>query len=132
MTARILAILFLLATLPAFADERPPRYDIDGLCSRLSNTPDGFSPETMARCLEIQSDAMESVRKVWQNTPDYIQSDCDHRARVDRDGDYQILDVCVRVQLRQEQADQAESSKGKGRAKPKPAQAKPAATPAPN
>lgn len=128
MSVRLPAILVLLAALavPAAADERPPRYDLDGHCSRLSNTPDGFSPETMTRCLVTQGDALESVRRVWPDTPAYIQRDCDLRARVNRDEDYLILDRCIRDQRRQEQADQAESTRPKPKTKPAPA------TPPPN
>jgi len=131
MRALPLLGLILLAA-PAFADERPPRYDPDGHCSRLSNTPDGFSPETFASCLSVQSDAQESVRRVWSGAPDYIQRDCDLRARVDRDEDYLILDRCVRDQLRQEQADKAPAAAPKNKTKNAKGKAKPAATPAPN
>jgi hypothetical protein len=131
MSARFLAVLFLLAlappmlAAPAAADERPPRYDLDGLCSRQSLVPEGIEPQAMSRCLAIHGEALEATRRMWPNTPEYIQRDCDQRARVDRDGNYQILENCVRQQLRQQQADQAEST----RPKPKP---KPAPTPAPN
>jgi hypothetical protein len=114
MIARLLLALLLLVGAPgAWADERPPRYDLDGLCSRRSDTPDGFSPETMAHCLSAQEDALEAVRRAWNGAPDYIQRDCDLRAKIEREGDYQILDNCVRKQLRQQQADQAESTRPK-------------------
>lgn len=118
MTARLLTALALLISVPALADERPPRYDIDGLCSRRSDTPDGFSSETMAQCLSGQEDSLEAVRRIWPDTPAYIQRDCDLRAKVEREGDFQILDACVRTQLRQQQADQAESTRPKPKAKP--------------
>ncbi|GEM_PF-3183165 len=129
MTIRFLILLALLGTAPVLADERPPRYDLDGLCSRRANTPDGLSAETMANCLAAQGDALESVRRVWPGAQDYIQRDCDLRAKVDREGDYDILDRCVRAQLRQEEAGQAESTRPKAKPKPK---SKPAATPPPN
>jgi len=129
MIARILILLVLLGGSAVLADERPPRYDLDGLCSRRANTPDGFSPETMANCLAAQGDSLESVRRIWPNARDYIQRDCDLRAKVDREGDYDILDRCVRAQLRQEEASQAESTRPKAKPKPK---VKPAATPPQN
>lgn len=129
MIARLLILLALFAAPPLKADERPPRYDVDGHCATLANTPDGFSDETMARCLSAQSEALDSVRRVWPGAPDYIQRDCDLRARVERDEDYLILDRCVRTQLRQEQADIAPGTGGK--AKTPPNKKKPAPKPQP-
>lgn len=122
MTTRAAAILFLLAVLAAAqvkADERPPRYDLDGHCSRLSNTSDGFSPESMSRCLSAQSDALESVRRVWPGTPAYIQRDCDLRAKANRDEDYLILERCLRDETRQ--SDEGTTIRPKPKPKPKPA-----------
>jgi len=127
MSIRIAAILvpLAIAAAPAVADDRPPRYDLDGHCSRLSDTPDGFSPETMTACLVAQGDALEAVRRVWSDTPEYIQRDCDLRARVNRDEDYLILDRCVRDQLRKEQADKGVSTRPRPKPKAKPAPATP-------
>jgi hypothetical protein len=117
MIVRLTLILALVLAGAARADERPPRYDLDGHCSRLSNTQDGFSTEGMTQCLLLQSDALDSLRRVWPDTPAYIQRDCDLRARVDRDEDYLILVKCIHDQLREEQADKAETTKAKDKPK---------------
>ncbi|PKU24433.1 hypothetical protein [Telmatospirillum siberiense] len=93
----------LLATVcsSAIADERPSRYDMDAHCSRLANTNDGFSPEVMQKCLLTQSDALDQIKRVWPDTAEYIQRDCDLRARAGGDEDYALLQKCIRDQTRQ-------------------------------
>ncbi|HTH97687.1 MAG TPA: hypothetical protein VL574_09735 [Stellaceae bacterium] len=85
----------------AHADSRPPRYDTDALCDHVSNTPDGFSEETKQRCLVDQDDALDALRHKWEDIPEDIQNDCDQRARAGGDADYQTLQDCIRVQMRQ-------------------------------
>ncbi|MDR3439122.1 hypothetical protein [Telmatospirillum sp.] len=102
-----LALLLSIAGSMAFADERPARYDMDGYCARLSNTSDGFSPEVMQRCLVAQSDALDQVKRLWANTPDYIQRDCDLRTRARGDEDYTLLEKCIHDQLHQSPPDVA-------------------------
>lgn len=124
MTVGLVLAAAFAVTKPVFADERPPRYDLDGLCSRQANTPDGFSPETMATCLSAQGDALEAIRRVWPDTPGYIQDNCDYRAKAEGDGDYLILGACVRAQTLQKQANEgglttAPKAKAKPALKPK-------------
>ena len=103
---------------PVFADERPPRYDLDGLCDRLALTPDGFSPESKAACVSAQADALQTVRRVWPNLPAYIQDNCDIQAKADRVGDYLILEACIRAQSRVQDANQGGLPVPKTKAKP--------------
>lgn len=101
LLAKILLIGVLLSTATAMADERPSRYDMDAHCSRLANTIDGFSPEVMQNCLVGQSDALDRVKRVWRDTPEYIQRDCDLRAHAGGDEDYALLQKCIHDQTRQ-------------------------------
>lgn len=105
---------------PVFADERPPRFDVDALCNGRAITPEGFSPESKTACMAAQDDALAAIRRIWPATLESIQSDCVYEAKVDRDGDYQILESCLRVQNRQQQANQEPLPRAK---------AKPAITP---
>lgn len=101
MTLRQCAAALLLsmaAATAAWADERPPRYDTNALCVRLSTTADGLSPELLSQCLIDQGEAYDALRRIWTSTPEYIQEDCTIRARSDGDGDYIILQNCIRAQ----------------------------------
>ncbi|MTJ81809.1 MAG: hypothetical protein F8N37_12430 [Telmatospirillum sp.] len=89
----------------ARADDRPQRFDMNGLCGRQANTPDGRSSEVEQRCIMAQSDAQASVRRIWPTTPVYIQRDCTLRARAEGEGDYALLLKCIRDQLGQAQPD---------------------------
>lgn len=83
------------------AGARPPRYDEDALCGARANTVDGFSADLEQKCFQNQDDALDAVKRLWEQTPDYIRQDCDRRARVEGDPDYEILRNCMRDQLRQ-------------------------------
>ncbi|CCG42676.1 hypothetical protein [Magnetospirillum molischianum] len=100
-------ILLVMLALPtaAWAEARPPRYDVNGLCRRLANTPDGIDVQLEQKCLRDQSDALDTVKRLWLDTPAYIQRDCDLRARADGDKDYALLRKCIRDQLNQTQPD---------------------------
>ncbi|MGE3334887.1 MAG: hypothetical protein AB7I36_14670 [Rhodospirillaceae bacterium] len=103
---------------PVFADARPPRYDLDGLCNSRATTVEGFSPETKAACVASQSEALDAVRRMWLSTLASIQDDCSYEAKTEGDGDYQVLESCLRTQNRQQQADQAALSRAKAKSKP--------------
>lgn len=111
MSIRIAAVGLALAALfafakPVFADARPPRYDLDGLCQSRAITPEGFSPETKAVCVAAQVEALDAIRRMWPATLTSIQDDCSYEAEADDYGDYQVLESCLRTQNRQQQADQ--------------------------
>jgi hypothetical protein len=93
--------LGLLHALPARADDRPPRYDLDAHCSRAANTLDGFDVNLQQQCFRDQEDALAALKRIWEDTPVYIQDDCDQRARADDDQDYTLLYGCVRDLLSQ-------------------------------
>lgn len=95
------ASLLAMGCSAAVADDRPSRYDMDSHCSRLANSNEGFSPEVMQKCLLAQSDALDQIKRVWSDTPDYIQHDCDLRGRAGGEGDYVLLQKCIRDQTRQ-------------------------------
>lgn len=121
MRVRTLTVgLVLAVTLaePVFADARPPRYDLDGLCNSRAITSEGFSPETKAACVSAQSEALDAVRRFWPSTLASIQDDCSYEAEADGDGDYQVLEACIRIQNRQQQANQGELIRPKAKAKP--------------
>jgi O-antigen/teichoic acid export membrane protein len=99
------AVLLLSLSGTASADERPPRFDVDALCTQIANGPDGFSPETMQKCMSQQGDALESIKHIWTDTPDYIQRDCELRSRAHGEESYEILEKCVKDQVRQIPAD---------------------------
>jgi hypothetical protein len=103
----LILLLALALPAPAWAEARPPRYDVNGLCRRLAATNDGIDTEREQSCLRAQSDALDAVKRVWLDTPDYIQRDCDLRARGDGDKDYALLRKCIRDQLNQTQPDLA-------------------------
>ncbi len=103
---------------PVFADARPPRYDLDGLCNSRATTSEGFSPETKAACVAAQTEALDAVRRIWLATLASIQDDCSYEAKADGDGDYQILETCIRTQNRQQQADPEALIRPKAKAKP--------------
>lgn len=103
---------------PVFADARPPRYDLDGLCNSRATTSEGFSPETKAACVSAQNEALDVVRRFWLSTLASIQDDCSYEAKADGDGDYQILEACIRAQNRQQQADPEALIRPKAKAKP--------------
>ena len=105
---------------PVFADERPPRFDVDGLCNSRAISPEGFSPETKAECLASQSEAFDKLRRSWPTTLASIQDDCSHEAKADGDGDYEVLDACIRTQNRQQQANQGALTRPKAKAGSKP------------
>lgn len=113
----VLAAVSAIAA-PAAADERPPRFDDDSLCNRLATSPEGVSPESKAACLSAQGDALDAVRRVWTNIPTDIQDNCVVQAKVDRDGDYLILEACIRAQMRQQEANQVPVTRSKAKAKP--------------
>ncbi len=122
MRIRTLTVGLMLAAAFAFAEpvlasDRPPRFDVDALCNNRALTPDGVSPESKAMCMSAQGDALDAVRRVWTATPVFIQDDCSYQAKADRDGDYQILEACIRAQTRQ-QADQGGLTRPKAKAKP--------------
>lgn len=106
MPGIILTLALTIISLPAAAEDRPPRYDEDALCNRMANSNDGFSPEAMQKCLMTQNDALGEIRRVWRRTPDYIQRDCDRRARNDGDKDYVLLQKCIHDQTRQAPPDE--------------------------
>lgn len=117
-SALALSAAFTFAA-PAFADERPPRFDSDGLCNSRALTPEGFSPESKTACVSAQADALAAIRRIWPATLGSIQDDCSHQAKADdRDGDYQVLDACLRAQNRQQQANQEPLARAKAKAKP--------------
>ena len=121
MRIRTLTVGLILAAAlakPVFADARPPRYDLDGLCNSRATTPEGFSPETKAACVAAQSEALDAVRRLWLATLASIQDDCSYEAKADGDGDYQVLETCIRTQNRQQQSDQGELIRPKAKAKP--------------
>lgn len=92
---------------PGYADDRPPRYDVDGLCNRLAATLDGFSVELQQQCVQRRNDAVDAIRRVWRTVPDYIQRECDQRARAHGDQDYLILQSCIHDLIRQSLPDTA-------------------------
>ena len=98
-TALLCASLLLLSN-AASADERPPRYDIDGYCHLGASSPDGFDSAAMAKCLTTEDDAESHLRRLWNSTPEYIQRECDAHARMGGNEDYVQLDICVRDQLK--------------------------------
>ncbi len=99
----LLAALLLLAAGPTRADDRPPRFDVDGHCSSIANHVDGFDSGAMSRCLMGQGDALDTLQRLWPDTPTYIQDDCLRRARRGGgDQDYVWLLRCVRTQKSQE------------------------------
>ncbi|OIQ94304.1 hypothetical protein GALL_237340 [mine drainage metagenome] len=79
---------------------------MDGHCGRIANHVDGFDSSAMSRCLMGQGDALETLQRLWPDTPAYIEDDCLRRAR--RSGgedDYVWLLRCVRTQRSQEVPD---------------------------
>jgi hypothetical protein len=109
MIRLFMAAALLLALIPppftiplAQADAEPPRYDVDGLCFRQANTPDGVSDVSVAQCLSRQSEALDAIRHNWDATPAYIQDDCDVRTRATGDPDYTALENCIQTQMRQD------------------------------
>lgn len=123
MRIRILTVGLVLAAAFAFAkpvraDARPPRYDLDGLCNSRALTPEGFSPETKAACVSAQGEALDAVRRVWPSILASIQDDCSYEAKTDGDGDYQVLEACLRAQIRQQQSDRSALTRPKAKAKP--------------
>lgn len=121
MSLRALRIGLALAAAfakPVFADARPPRFDLEGLCTSRALTPEGFSPETMAACVSAQSEALDAVKRMWLETLASIQDDCSYEAKADGDGDYQVLEACIRTQNRQQQSEQRTSPRAKAKAKP--------------
>jgi O-antigen/teichoic acid export membrane protein len=101
-----LGLLLLLALSgAASADERPPRFDVDELCSRAANSPDGLSSETLQRCLSEQGDTLDRLKHLWPSVPDYIQRDCQARIRARHDDNYDALEKCVKDQIRQDSGD---------------------------
>jgi hypothetical protein len=94
-----LAGLLLHAGSARADDDRPPRYDTDGLCMRLANTNDGFVPEALQSCLRDQGDALDYLTRIWETTPPYILSGCDEQTRTS--DDYGVLEICIRQQMSQ-------------------------------
>ncbi|MCA0201143.1 MAG: hypothetical protein LCH56_09930 [Proteobacteria bacterium] len=122
MHIRILTVGLVLAAecafaQPVFADERPPRFDFDALCNSRAITTEGFSPESKATCMSAQGDALDAVRRVWPNISVDIQDNCSYQAKADRDGDYQILEACIRSLARQQQDNQGGLTRPKAKAK---------------
>jgi hypothetical protein len=102
MGAGLLALFLCLPALDAArAEARPPRFDVDSHCSLVANTPDGFSVELEQQCFQRQSDAEDSIKRVWDETPEYIQDDCTVRSRASGDADYEILRQCIHDEMRQ-------------------------------
>lgn len=87
---------------PAHADDRPPRFDEDSHCRRLSLTNDGLDSNLMTRCLVQENDAQDQIRRQWADTPAYIQDDCVAVSRADRDENYVQLQRCLHDQLHQQ------------------------------
>ncbi|MBX0345063.1 hypothetical protein K2X14_09480 [Acetobacter sp. TBRC 12305] len=89
------------ATRPARADALPPRYDTNGLCFRNANTADGLSPEAVASCIASQGNALNAIRRLWDNIPPDLADDCDRRIRASGAQDYNALENCLKLQMRQ-------------------------------
>jgi hypothetical protein len=98
--ALTLLLLLLLTASPVQADERPPRYDINGFCNLQSPPADGAISDATRSCLLAQGEALSALKRQWPDLPEYMRRDCALRARKDGDGDYLLLKTCVRDQLR--------------------------------
>ncbi|MFT9257740.1 MAG: hypothetical protein ABF535_06665 [Acetobacter sp.] len=101
ITLLVLALAGWPYSLPARADALPPRYDTNGLCFRNANTADGLSPDAIASCIASQGNALNAIRRQWDNIPPDLSNDCDQRIRASGSQDYNALENCLKLQMRQ-------------------------------
>jgi hypothetical protein len=77
------------------AEQVLPHYDPDEYCEDIAGVGGAYSEGTKQSCIEIEQEAYDKLKELWDDLPDRMQNYCDQIAKAGGKGSYSTLQSCI-------------------------------------